>query len=154
MSYHCSNSSCHASQRCSTDDKPRAMSNLFEHCRGAKEEEISWSSNVRVVFLYAYDRKNTIWQTLYRRTDSLRRIPRGWPSCIRLSLRQLAGWAIVEHPITKTGIVEKKKRWGGLYPPHLRASEIIFAVKRRKDLPPQQPMHFASLDFIPLIRLG
>ena len=23
-----------------TDDKPRAMSNLFGHCRGAKEEEI------------------------------------------------------------------------------------------------------------------
>ena len=59
-----------------------------------------------------------------------------------------------EQHIYKPGIVEKKKRWGGLYPPHLRASEIIFAVKRRKDLPPQQPMHFASLDFIPLIRLG
>ena len=30
-----------ASRRCLTDDKPRAMSNLFEHCRGAKEEELS-----------------------------------------------------------------------------------------------------------------
>ena len=116
MPYLCSTRTRQASQRCSTDDKPRAMSNLFEHCRGAKEEEISWSSNVRVVFLYAYDRKNTIWQTLYRRTDSLRRIPRGWPSCIRLSLRQLAGWAIVEHPITKTGIVEKKEKMGWFVP--------------------------------------
>jgi hypothetical protein len=24
-----------------TDDNPRAMSNLFEHCRGAKEEDDS-----------------------------------------------------------------------------------------------------------------
>ena len=24
-----------------TDDKPRAMSSLFEHCRGAKEEDDS-----------------------------------------------------------------------------------------------------------------
>ena len=45
----------------------------------------------------------------------------------------------------------KKKRWGGLYPPHQLASEIIFAVKRRKDLPPHQLIPFASLDFIPLI---
>ena len=51
MFYLCSTRTRQASQRCSTDDKPRAMSNLFEHCRGAKEEEISWSSNVWVVFL-------------------------------------------------------------------------------------------------------
>ena len=50
--------------------------------------------------------------------------------------------------MTKTGTVEK--RWGGLYPPHQLASEIIFAVKRRKDLPPHQPIPFASLDFIPI----
>ncbi len=42
-------------------------------------------------------------------------------------------------------------RRGGLYPPHQRISKTIFAVKRRKDLPPHQPIPFASLDFIPLI---
>ena len=31
--------------------------------------------------------------------------------------------------MTKTGTVEKKKRWGGLYLPHQCTSEIIFAVK-------------------------
>ena len=82
---------------------------------------------------------------------TLRRISRSWPRRTGLPIRQLAGWAIVEHPITKTGTIEKKKRWGGLYPPHQRASEIIFAVKRRKDLPPHQPIPFASLDFIPLV---
>ena len=67
------------------------------------------------------------------------RISHDWYPCHGLPIWQLAGWAIVEHPITKTGTVEKKKRWGGLYPPHQRASEIIFAVKantnREQNLP-------------------
>ena len=52
MLYLCSTRTRQASQRCSTDDKPRAMSNLFEHCRGAKEVEIIKAQIVRGVFLF------------------------------------------------------------------------------------------------------
>ena len=41
--------------------------------------------------------------------DTLRRISRSWPRRTGLPIRQLAERAIVEHPITKTGTVEKRK---------------------------------------------
>ena len=64
---------------------------------------------------------------------------------------QLAERTIVEHPITKTGTVEKKEKMGWFVPTSSAHIENNFAVKRRKDLPHHQPIHFVSLDFIPLI---
>ena len=53
--------------------------------------------------------------------------------------------------MTKTGTAEKKKRWGGLYPPHQRTSKNNFCSEKKKRPANSTPSAVALLDFKPLI---
>ena len=71
---------------------------------------------------------------------TLRRIPRGWPSCIRLSLRQLAGRTTMEHSKLKSIYQDGISHLPSRFPSTRRripfsCSETVMLLTVRSDFP-------------------